>query len=160
MLRTTLLQPSIALDRNEATRAKPIKGEEVVGKKICSWATRVFKSSHIERLLFTPKITTARMCWQFAVGYSKLKTVVGIGGQSSSGIDQQAPSVLWWILNNPPSTRRTHKYVGVNDMMTEYYEISHSSIQSEEILYPTHWDIPAIRRAFELFIDFNRCLFQ
>ena len=33
MLRTTLLQPSIALDRNEATRAKPIKGEEVVGKK-------------------------------------------------------------------------------------------------------------------------------
>ena len=33
MLRTTLLQPSIALDRNEATRAKPIKGEEVAGKK-------------------------------------------------------------------------------------------------------------------------------
>jgi len=33
MLRTTLLQPSIALDRNEATRAKPVKGEEVVGKK-------------------------------------------------------------------------------------------------------------------------------
>jgi hypothetical protein len=33
MLRTTLLQPSIALDRNEATRAKPIKGEEGVGKK-------------------------------------------------------------------------------------------------------------------------------
>ena len=33
MLRTTLLQPSIALDRNEATRAKPSKGEEVVGKK-------------------------------------------------------------------------------------------------------------------------------
>jgi len=44
--------------------------------------------------------------------------------------------------------------------MTEYYEISHSSIQSEEILYPTHWDIPAIRRAFELFIDFNRRFFQ
>jgi len=33
MLRTTLLQPSIALDRNEGTRAKPVKGEEVVGKK-------------------------------------------------------------------------------------------------------------------------------
>jgi hypothetical protein len=33
MLRTTPLQPSIALDRNKATRAKPIKGEEVVGKK-------------------------------------------------------------------------------------------------------------------------------
>ena len=33
MLRTTLLQPSIALDRNEATRAKPVKGEEAVGKK-------------------------------------------------------------------------------------------------------------------------------
>ena len=49
------------------------------------------------------------------------------------------------------------KHVGVNDVMTEYYEISHSSIQSEEVLYPTHWDIPAIRRAFELFIDFNRC---
>ena len=44
-----------------------------------------------------------------------------------------------------------------NDVMTEYYEISHSSIQSKEVLYPTHWDIPAIRRAFELFIDFNRC---
>ena len=52
------------------------------------------------------------------------------------------------------------KHVGVNDVMTEYYEISHSSIQSEEVLYPTHWDIPAIRRAFELFIDFNRCFFQ
>jgi len=37
MLRTTLNQPAIALDRNEATRAKPGKGEEVVGKKkICS----------------------------------------------------------------------------------------------------------------------------
>ena len=33
MLRTTPLQPSIALDRNKATRAKPGKGEEVVGKK-------------------------------------------------------------------------------------------------------------------------------
>jgi len=33
MLRTTPLQPSIALDRNKATRAKPVKGEEVVGKK-------------------------------------------------------------------------------------------------------------------------------
>jgi hypothetical protein len=33
MLRTTLLQPSIALDRNEANRAKPVKGEEVEGKK-------------------------------------------------------------------------------------------------------------------------------
>jgi hypothetical protein len=33
MLRTTLLQPSIALDRNETTRAKPVKGEEVAGKK-------------------------------------------------------------------------------------------------------------------------------
>ena len=52
------------------------------------------------------------------------------------------------------------KHVGVNDVMTEYYEISHSSIQSEEVLYPTHWDIPAIRRAFELFIDFNRCFFN
>jgi len=29
------------------------------------------------------------------------------------------------------------KHVGVNDVMTEYYEISHSSIQSEEVLY--HW---------------------
>ena len=47
-----------------------------------------------------------------------------------------------------------------NDVMTEYYEISHSSIQSKEVLYPTHWDIPAIRRAFELFIDFNRCSFN
>ena len=27
------------------------------------------------------------------------------------------------------------KHVGVNDVMTEYYEISHSSIQSEEVLY-------------------------
>ena len=33
MLRTTPLQPSIALDRNKATRAKPVKGEEEVGKK-------------------------------------------------------------------------------------------------------------------------------
>jgi hypothetical protein len=33
MLRTTPLQPLIALDRNKATRAKPSKGEEVVGKK-------------------------------------------------------------------------------------------------------------------------------
>ena len=161
MLRTTLLQPSIALDRNEATRAKPGKGEEVVGKKKnLQLSHSVFKQTNIERLLVTSNITTARKCWQFAVGYSKLKTVVGTGGQSSPGFDQQAASVLWWILNNPPSTRRTHKYVGVNDMMTEYYEISHSSIQSEEILYPTHWDIPAIRRAFELFIDFNRCSFN
>ena len=36
--------------------------------------------------------------------------------------------------HNPPSTKRTHKHVGVNDVMTEYYEISHSSIQSEEVL--------------------------
>ena len=129
-------------------------------KKNLQLSHSVFKQTNIERLLVTSNITTARKCWQFAVGYSKLKTVVGTGGQSSPGFDQQAASVLWWILNNPPSTRRTHKYVGVNDMMTEYYEISHSSIQSEEILYPTHWDIPAIRRAFELFIDFNRRFFQ
>ena len=106
-------------------------------KKICSWATRVFKSLHIERLLFTPKITTARMCWQFAVGYSKLKTVVGTSAQSSHGFDQQAPSVLWWILTQSSLNKRTHKHVGVNDVMIEYYEISHSRLQSEEVLY--HW---------------------
>ena len=147
-------RPRSKSDVSDETRRRRRRSRQ---KKICSWATRVFKKTNIERLLFTSKITTARKCWQCAVGYSKLKTVVGTGGQSSPGCDQQAASVLWWILNNPPSTRRTHKYVGVNDMMTEYYEISHSSIQSEEILYPTHWDIPAIRRAFELFIDFNRC---
>ena len=33
MLRTTPLQPSIALDRNKATRTKQGEGEEEVGKK-------------------------------------------------------------------------------------------------------------------------------
>jgi hypothetical protein len=33
MLRTTPFQPSIALDRNKATRTKQAKGEEEVGKK-------------------------------------------------------------------------------------------------------------------------------
>ena len=47
MLRTTLLQPSIALDRNEATRAKPVKGEEVVGKKKFAAEPLSIQSNHI-----------------------------------------------------------------------------------------------------------------
>jgi hypothetical protein len=44
MLRTTPLHPSIALDRNKATRAKQGECEEEIGKKKnCSCATEVFK---------------------------------------------------------------------------------------------------------------------
>ena len=39
------LQPSIALDRNEANRAKPVKGEEVVGKKNLQLSHSVFKQT-------------------------------------------------------------------------------------------------------------------
>ena len=118
-------RPRSKSDVSDETRRRRRRSRQ---KKICSWATRVFKQTNIERLLFTSKITTARKCWQFGVGYSKLKTVVGTGAQSSHGFDQQAPSVLWWILTQSSLNQRTHKHVGVNEVMIEYYEISHSSV--------------------------------
>ena len=97
-------------------------------KNICSWTTLVFKP-YIERLLFTSKITTARTCWQFAVGYSKLKTVVGTGAQSSPGFDQQAPIVF--VRNTYTILPQPTEFIGVNDVMIVYYKISHSGWQSK-----------------------------
>jgi hypothetical protein len=63
MLRTTPLQPSIALDRNKATRTKQGEGEEEVGKKkIAAGALEYSNQLHIDRLLFTSNITIARKC--------------------------------------------------------------------------------------------------
>jgi hypothetical protein len=50
----------MALDRNEATRAKPVKGEEVVGKKNLQLSHPSINKLHIERLLFTSKMIIAR----------------------------------------------------------------------------------------------------
>ena len=75
MLRTTPLQPSIALDRNKATRAKPIKGEEVVGKKNLQLSHSVFKQTKYR----APPVYIQ----------DNHRTQV-----LSHGFDQQAPSVL------------------------------------------------------------------
>jgi hypothetical protein len=63
MFRTTPLQPSIALDRNKATRTKQGEGEEEVGKKKIADETLKYSNQlHIERLLFTSNITIAHKC--------------------------------------------------------------------------------------------------
>jgi len=63
MLRTTPLQPWIALDRNKATRTRQGEGEEEVGKKkFADEPPKYSNQLHIERLLFTSKMITARKC--------------------------------------------------------------------------------------------------
>jgi len=62
MLRTTPLQPSIALDRKQTSLTKQGKGEEEVGKKNLQLSHPSINKLHIDRLLFTSKMIIARKC--------------------------------------------------------------------------------------------------
>ena len=118
MLRTTLLQPSMALDRNEATRAKPVKGEEVVGKKN-------LQLSH-------PSVHT-NYIWSASCLHTRWPSHAS--ARSSHGFDQQASNVLWWTLTQQSSLHhRTLINAGVTDVMISYYKPSHSSAQSKAVL--------------------------